>query len=215
MKKSTKAVLTALCAVLLVAGSIFGTLAYLTDKTENVTNTFTVGKVNISLDEAVVNEYGKPLDKNSSVVNVASAERTDANTYKLIPGHNYTKDPTVTVEAGSEECYVYVRITNGLGDDVTLNMSEDWDELTGVDNVYVYTSTVNARSSKKVLPPVFTDFTLGDDVDVTDSSLYPTDSDGYVLTDSAKRVITVKAYAVQKDGFNSAAEAWTSANFSD
>ena len=56
MKKS-KAILMALCAVLLVAASVMGTLAYLTS-TDTVTNTFTVGNVQIKLDEAKVNEEG-------------------------------------------------------------------------------------------------------------------------------------------------------------
>ncbi len=36
----------------------------------------------------------------------SQADRDQKNAYKLIPGKTYTKDPTVTVKAGSEECYV-------------------------------------------------------------------------------------------------------------
>jgi predicted ribosomally synthesized peptide with SipW-like signal peptide len=51
MNNKVKALLMACCAVLLVFASVLGTLAYLTDTTEKVTNTFTVGKVDISLDK--------------------------------------------------------------------------------------------------------------------------------------------------------------------
>ena len=57
MKKKTKALMLVLCAVLLVTASVLGTMAYLTS-TEKVVNTFTVGKVAITLDEAKVNADG-------------------------------------------------------------------------------------------------------------------------------------------------------------
>ena len=64
MKKSKVLVMT-LCAVLLVATTVLGTLAYLTDR-ESVTNTFTVGQVDITVDEADVNVNGQPtLDAQS------------------------------------------------------------------------------------------------------------------------------------------------------
>jgi predicted ribosomally synthesized peptide with SipW-like signal peptide len=53
MKKMYKVMLLVLCAALLIAGSVMGTLAYLKD-TKSVTNTFTVGKVEITLDEAKI-----------------------------------------------------------------------------------------------------------------------------------------------------------------
>ena len=213
MKKSMKALLIALCAVLLVAGSIFGTLAYLTS-TAAVTNTFTVGKVAITLDEAKVDLYGNPLNSSNEVVTLANAERVYANEYKLIPGHEYTKDPTVTVKADSEECYVFVKVINGLGSDATLTISSDWTALSGVDNVYCYKEKVATSSSDTELTPVFTEFTLGNTVDV---SAYAINTDGKVVESSSStdlKKISVDAYAVQADGFSSAAAAWTAANFS-
>lgn len=47
MKTRSKALLLTLCAVLLVAASVLGTMAYLTS-TDEVTNTFTVGQVRSS-----------------------------------------------------------------------------------------------------------------------------------------------------------------------
>lgn len=96
MKTKSKALLLTLCAVLLVAASVLGTMAYLTS-TAKVENTFTIGKVEIKLDETDVTNPTGP--------------RVQANSYKLMPGTTYTKDPTVTVKAGSEESYVRMKVT--------------------------------------------------------------------------------------------------------
>ena len=96
MKTKSKALLLILCAVLLVAASVLGTMAYLTSSAE-VKNTFTIGKVEIKLDETDVTNPTGP--------------RVTANSYKLMPGTTYTKDPTVTVKAGSEESYVRMKVT--------------------------------------------------------------------------------------------------------
>lgn len=97
-KKILVACLCVALAVLTIAGT---TLAYLTDSKE-VKNTFTVGKVKIALDEAKVDTDGTPI---------AGEKRVTENEYKLMPGHTYTKDPTVTVLEGSEDCYVRLKVT--------------------------------------------------------------------------------------------------------
>lgn len=101
MKKKILALALVFCLAL--ALGIGGTLAYLTS-TDTVTNTFTVGNVSIKLDEAKVGTDGKALTGDS-------AERVKENSYKLMPGHTYDKDPTVTVNAGSEESYIKVVVT--------------------------------------------------------------------------------------------------------
>ena len=102
MKKATKIFLVLLCAVLLVAGSILGTLAYLTAEDVN-TNTFTAGDVSADMDES--DESTKDPD-----------DRTDENKYHLIPGETYVKDPTIHIEGGSEDCYVFVTVRNDIAD---------------------------------------------------------------------------------------------------
>lgn len=82
MKARSKALLLTLCAVLLVAVSVLGTMAYLTSKTQVITNTFTVGNINIELTET------KPGNQQA----------------KIIPGVDIVKDPKVTVKANSEAC---------------------------------------------------------------------------------------------------------------
>lgn len=113
MRKTRKALLAVACAAVLVAGSVAATLAYLTDKDE-VRNTFTVGNVAIKLDEAKTSDNGDGslvyVEKEGSDENELAA-RVKSNTYKLIPGHKYTKDPTLTVLSGSEESYVRLMVT--------------------------------------------------------------------------------------------------------
>ena len=128
MKTRSKALLLTLCAVLLVAASVLGTMAYLTS-TDSVENTFTVGSVAIKLDEAKVDTDGKA---------VTPAERVKENSYKLMPGHTYTKDPTVTVEKGSESSYVRMKVTfNNAADIIALCTDPEYkDEVTGVENAF-------------------------------------------------------------------------------
>lgn len=193
MKKSMKALLIALCAVLLVAGSIFGTLAYLTSSAA-VVNTFTVGKVAITLDEAKVDLYG--------VVDSAASSRVTTNEYKLIPGHTYAKDPTIHVDAESEDCWLFAQIDNQLGTDATLNITEGWTEIDSTKHVYAYQYPVTANGNVCI----FNYFTFGATADPLDH-VTSTQADGGKAATEHK--IVVVAYAVQADGFSSASAAWT------
>ena len=105
-------------------------MAYLTS-TDTVTNTFTVGKVEIKLDETDVTNPNGP--------------RVQANSYKLMPGTTYTKDPTVTVKAGSEESYVRMKVTfNNATEIIALCTDPDMvDEVTGVENAFPLIRMVN------------------------------------------------------------------------
>ena len=121
MKKTAAKVLLVLAAaVLLVTGTIGGTLAWLTAETETVKNTFTVGNIDITLDE------GDDLD------------------LKMIPGSTIEKDPVVTVIGGSEDCWLFVKVEEtGLTGYIEYAMAEGWIELeTGV-----YYRTVGASTS--------------------------------------------------------------------
>ena len=123
MKTKSKALLLTLCAVLLVAASVLGTMAYLTS-TAKVENTFTIGKVEITLDETDVTNPNGP--------------RVKANSYKLMPGTTYTKDPTVTVLKGSEDSYVRMKVTfNNAKEIIALCTDPEFaDEVTGVENAF-------------------------------------------------------------------------------
>ena len=103
-----KKLLIALCAVVsvavIVATSVLATVAYLTSSAV-VSNTFTIGKVGITLDEAKVDTDGKIID---------GAERVKENVYNLVPNASYSKDPTVHVNPGSENSYLFVLIRNDI-----------------------------------------------------------------------------------------------------
>ena len=106
--KAKKKLLLALCIVVVltatVAGSVLGTIAYLTSSAA-VSNVFTVGNVQIVMDEGRVNSEGK-------IVN--PTDRVDTNTYHLVPGKQYDKDPQIRVNSGSEDSYLFVLVRNDL-----------------------------------------------------------------------------------------------------
>ena len=192
-KKGIALVLSfALVACLAVAG----TLAWLTAQTQEVKNTFTVGNVQIALDESVVDQYG-----------VAQGGRTKTGSeYKLIPGHEYTKDPVVTVKAKSEECYVFVKVVNQLDDiedpardNIAAQMENNgWKPLTGEENVYYYDQKVATGNADTPIT-VFEMLYIDENADYTKLEANTTDT------------ITIMAYAVQADGFADAAAAWDGA----
>ncbi len=203
MKKARRIAALLLCAVLLIGASVAGTMAYLTHKTNTVQNTFTVGKVDLGeagtgLDEAKVDEYGV------EITGEGAGRTPDGNTYKLIPGHEYKKDPTVHIQPNSEECWLFVEVVNGIssieadGDTkITAQISaKGWTLLHG--NIYYKKADTTGTTAADHV--VFEKFVLDDNADV---SAYG----------SAK--IEVTAFAVQADGFSTALEAWnaTAAGF--
>lgn len=105
MKKKIFAIV--LCVAMLAIAVIGGTMAYFTD-TDAQTNTFTAGKVDISLDEAIV-------AKDAAGNLVATGSRTDETqtlqNYHLFPAMKVTKDPTITVAADSEDAYIAAVVT--------------------------------------------------------------------------------------------------------
>lgn len=116
MKKgfSRKAFLFTLAAVLLIGCSVGGTLAWLTANTDAVKNTFTVGNINITLTET-------------------------KKDFKMVPGCTIAKDPKVTVETGSEACWLFVKIAESanLDDFITYTVvtgENGWTALTDADN---------------------------------------------------------------------------------
>ena len=193
MKTRCKALLLSLCAVLLVTVSVLGTMAYLTDK-DQVVNSFTVGSVAITLDE---------LD-----VTKTDGSRTKANAYHLLPGHKYDKDPTVHVKPVSEDSWLFVKVENGIAayeaateeggytsiaDQILAN---EWTKLAGVDNVYYKSYAKNDAGADLV---VFEKFQIADEANKVK---------GWADITSDTTKVTVTAYAVQKDGFDTALAAW-------
>lgn len=214
MKKHKKTLVLLLAALLLVTATVFVTMAYLTSE-EKVENTFTVGKVKIKLDEAKVNEYGeKVLDDNGYHV-----DRVKANKYKLLPNHEYVKDPTVTVLKDSEESYVrmFVTINNANKLDaifapdgaVMSDIFKGYDSTVWIDKGNVkdtvagtrtyefwYKIPVDARTAEQVLEPLFTGIKV------------PGSLTGEDLDKLVDFQIDIVAQAIQADGFTDADAAW-------
>ena len=200
MKTRSKVLSLVLAGTLVVSAGMFGTLAYLTDTAE-VTNNFTVGKVDITLDEAKVNVDGEI---------VPEADRVMSNNYKLMPGGNYTKDPTVHVTGDSEDSYLFVKVENGIagiedGETVSTQMDNNgWDLVDGTENIYVYTQEGTIASVEGGTDvSVFEEFTIKEDVTNKE------------LDECKGKTIIVTAYAIQADGFEnmSAKQIWDKAGF--
>ncbi len=118
-KNSGLKVIASLAAVFMLIGiGIGGTLAWLLDTTDPVTNTFTVGKVDIDLEE---HRYD-PDDQNKVTTTV-----DNENDYPLIPGTSYGKDPKVTVTADSEDCYLFIRVQEINNPGSYLDYEYNWD----------------------------------------------------------------------------------------
>ena len=217
MKTAKKALLLSLCAIMLVAATIMGTMAYLTSAPDAVVNTFTVGKLAITLDEADTDEYGVILKGEDG----NPLPRVKGNEYKLVPGHRYVKDPTVHVQPNSEASYVFVVVDNGLKPVIDSNQigapenfisnieeqirvgtpdSHEWDFFyTAVNGkmVAVHWKAVKATGAEETIDlPVFDYFQLRNDIN------------NATIDRAAQEKITITAYACQQDGFGSAEEAW-------
>lgn len=188
-----KKLMTVLALVLVIALSVAGTYAYLTSQ-DTVTNTFTVGKVAITMDETDVDN------------STPDADRDVANAYKLIPGTTYTKDPIIHVAATSEQCYLFVKVENDIagaetteaGKTVAAQLAANgWSLVDGQTNIYVYKDAVNGGANVKV----FESFTVSNDIN---NDALKTAADG--------KTITVTACAVQAEGLT-AAQAFDAATF--
>lgn len=108
-----KKVLSIVAVVLVLCCAIGGTLAWLTDTTNPVVNTFTVGDINIELKETTTN-------------------------YKMVPGNTIAKDPKVTVQANSEACWLFVKVEKSTNFEnfMTWAIADGWQLVPGETNVY-------------------------------------------------------------------------------
>lgn len=175
MKKRTIALL---CAAMMVVGiAAGGTLAWLADSTKEVKNTFTTSDVDITLTEP------KGVENNYE--------------FQMVPGKTITKDPQVTVEAGSLDSYIFVKIEKSKNYDEFLEgyaVTDEWELVTEEDdgNVRVYYreyAAAEGEATYKVLEgdqvKVSADVTKAKMDSLTKPDQYPT--------------LTFTAYAIQKD----------------
>ena len=208
MKKS-KVLLTLMCAVALVATSVFGTLAYLQDA-DKVVNTFTVGNVDIKLDEA-------PVDEITGAI--VAGDRVQANKYHLLPGHKYNKDPMVTVLKGSESSYIKMTVTFSLAKELDAIFDPAGADMTSIFGGYDAANWIAKGNTEDTVANTRTyEFWYKETVaaptaDVALDALFETITvPGSINNDQLKTIagmtITVNAYAIQADGFANADAAW-------
>lgn len=180
MSNKTVAILLAL--VLAIGCAVGGTLAWLISQTAPVVNTFTYGDINIGLKEDTKGPY------------------------TITPGKNITKDPKVTVTAGSEACWLFVKVkednwpafTNTDGTKkVSYSIADGWTALTG--HTGVYYRAVDADDKAQEFP------VLKDNTVTVRDTLTKDEVD---QLKGKKPTLTFTAYAVQKDGIDTAAAAW-------
>lgn len=177
-----KIFVSAVAVALVLCCVIGGTLAWLTDKTDSVVNTFTVGKVDIELTESL------DLD------------------LKMVPGRTITKDPKVTVKADSEDCWLFVQVdaSENFAKFMTYTMATDWDTLEGQTGVF-YRKVTSSESEQDFF--VLADNQVTVRMDVTEAMMESISKDPQTAP-----TLTFTAYAVQLHKSNdkefSAAEAW-------
>lgn len=176
----------ALALIVGVAGG--ATFAWLTATSGPVTNTFTYGDINIELKE------------------------TTGDSYKIIPGVDIAKNPKVTVKAGSEACWLFVKVdeenwpefTDGAGENavrkVKYDIADGWTKGDGTNiPANVYYREVAAKDAAQEFP------VLKDNKITVSDTLTKIDIKD-ISTTTPKLSIT--AYAIQKDGMDTAEKAW-------
>ena len=190
-----KKVLSIVAVVLVLCCAIGGTLAWLTDKTGEVKNTFSPSDINITLTETPNTD----TDGNGE---------NDAWKADMIPGFSYTKDPVVTVKGDSVDCYLFVKFEEKGNPDTylkytsTLTVANGWTQGDGTDipsSVWYRKVTANAADQSWNL-------LNGDTIAVKDTVAKDN------MADAAKAELVYTAYATQLYKSNgvefSAAEAW-------
>lgn len=177
-----KKLITAASIALAACVAIGGTIAYLWDS-ESVTNTFTVGNVNITLQET------------------EGESQADSRQFSVAPGQTTPKDPKVWVDEGSEKAYLFVKVENTTKTDsvdpaITYEMAEGWNETEEDSGVYYRVVETTQQGDENA-------FSVFAQDQVTASA-------GIRSGETIVGDITVNAYAIQYAGFeNDAAAAWT------
>lgn len=189
---SMKVVILLLAVVLLVGGAIGGTLAWLIASTNTVTNTFTVGDIDIDLTETVNGQSQSAL---------TSAVTNDG--FKMVPGTDLSKDPKVTVKANSENCWLFIKVTaaNGVAlsgqstnsDYITYTMADGWTAVPNQAGVYYRSVTTSTADQPFEI--------------LKDNQVHVLDTVTKAMMETAetqKPSLAFTAYAIQSEGLKDA-----------
>ena len=187
--------ITIACLSVILCTLVTGTIAWLTDKTTEITNTFTPSNIDVEL---VEENHG-----------------TDYK-FKMIPGKTYVKDPKVTVSTDIP-CYVFVKVEENLGawagegnfsDFFTYSVrtgNNDWTAVPGTTGVYYIEATAN---TEKYILTGGTGEYLNGQIIVKGDTVTKAMMDKLYVQNAVKPTLTFTAYACQKEGFDTPAAAW-------
>lgn len=193
---SKKMFIAMLALVLALGCAVGGTIAWLTANTDPVVNTFTYGDINIEL-------YEHAYDAATNTLTTQTTDKVD--NYKIVPGKNLPKDPTVKVVANSEACWLFVKVeatgdfANGKVAYSVDTTAGNWTALTGVSGVY-YREVENSTDAQ-VFPVL-----AGNKVTVSENLTKAE------IANATAPTLTFTAYAVQRDGIDNVTDAWAKVN---
>ncbi|MBR4039933.1 MAG: hypothetical protein IKJ11_07530 [Clostridia bacterium] len=232
-----KSVIMLLCALMVISSAAFGTVAYLTDRA-GLTNRFTVGNVDIAVDETMVDKDGNPVSNpdydpdDPDEADRPNLRTESMNEYPLVPGGEYTKDPTMTIRAGSAESYVRMMVTisnasqiEAIFADLKDKHPQDYADgfvpgafVTERNNaVWIRTGTMTRDETLNTYTLEFRYFKPvkpGDAEDLVLEPLFetirfPGDLTNAHLSQLTDFFIDIDGHAIQTIGFDNADEAWT------
>lgn len=208
MKNKKKNILSLSLIVALLAVIVGGTYAYFSDTTEQATNTFTVGNVDIKLKETPTANGGR--DKAEGKEPEEITKEFTGNEYHLVPGVKYHKDPQVTVTKGSEDSYVFIKVE--INNDFVELLSQgeykvnevNWTPLSEPLSENIYYRKVNKNDTLRTFDVLNTNtFIINSGLDNAHFKHFnPQTND----------LMTVTAYAIQAEGFEDADAAWNALN---
>ena len=182
-----------LAVVLLLGIAVGATIAWLTDTTEEVKNTFIHSTLDVTLEETTGDEY------------------------KMIPGHYVEKDPKAGVPAGSEDAYLFVKVESNMtiteandvysvGEYLEYEIADGWTLVPGESNVYYRTVMADAAEADRAF------YVLKDNKVYVKNTVTKEMMDALAEDTTKYPTLTFQAYAVQYWENNTTpfepAEAW-------
>lgn len=173
MKNKALRLWSILLPLILVGVSV--TLAFIVRSSHTLNNVFTVGEIEIALTE------------------------TTGNQYTLIPGVDIKKDPTITVKAGSEKCFLFAKAqkTSDFDKYIDFTIADGWMKLSSENDVY-YREVKSSESDQHI--PILSE----NEVTVKETL---TEEELDAITQ--KPQLTFYAYAIQREGMETEEYAWS------